>query len=177
MKIKKSFMGILPKIDPSVFIAQNTSLVGDLKILKNSSVWYGCTIRADVNFIAIGAYTNIQDGTVVHVGSKPCGQTQIGDHVTIGHQCIIHACTLQDFTFVGMGSVIMDGAVLEINSMLGAGSLLTEGKVIKSGQLWLGRPAKYIRDLSNTEILAIKQSAQNYYELSRKYLDTAITRF
>lgn len=158
------------RIHKSVFVAKGATVTGDTEILENSSIWYGCVIRADVNFIKIGSYTNIQDGTIVHVGSYKGGQTIIGSHVTIGHLCVLHACKLHDNTFVGMGSVVMDNAVMEENSMVGAGSLVTEGKIIKSGQLWTGRPAKYKRDLTKEEIEHIKKSAQNYKDLALEYL-------
>ena len=159
----------IPCIAKSAFLATNATVVGNVEILENSSIWYGCIICGDVNCIKIGKSTNIQDGTIIHVGSNHKGRTVIGDYVTIGHQCLIHACTLSNYTFVGMGSIIMDGAILEENSMIGAGSLVTEGKTIKSGHLWLGRPAKYIRDLMHVEIAHIKQSADNYCKLAKRY--------
>ncbi len=168
----------MPEIDNSTFIAENSVISGDVTIAENSGIWYGCVIRGDVSHIKIGKNTNIQDNTVVHVTranhlanktSDEGGPTIIGDNVTIGHGAIIHACTIEDNSFVGMGSIVMDLATIEKNSMLAAGAVLTPGKTIKSGQLWAGNPAKYFRDLSQEEIDYIKVSADNYALLASEY--------
>ncbi|AHX11022.1 hexapeptide transferase family protein [Neorickettsia helminthoeca str. Oregon] len=164
------FGEISPIIGELTFIAQNAFIIGDVTIGADSSVWHGCTIRGDVNRIVIGESTNIQDGTTIHVGSHKDGSTIIGQCVTVGHSCLLHACTLMDNTFVGMGSLIMDGALIEENAMLGAGSLLTEGKHIRSGELWLGRPAKFARRLTTDEISHIRKSAEKYSILARQYM-------
>ncbi len=183
MNLKKSsniiaYRNILPTIDKSVFIAHNAIISGAVEIAKNSSIWYNCVLRGDVTKIVIGENTNIQDGCILH-GTRPnhaqnkTGNSGapviIGNNVTIGHNAIIHACTIEDNAFIGMGSIIMDLARVEQYGMLGAGGVLTPGKIIKSGQIWAGNPAKYFRDLTQVERDYIKISADNYYELSQEY--------
>ncbi|MGN7678214.1 MAG: gamma carbonic anhydrase family protein [Anaplasma sp.] len=163
------YMGIVPFVDATAFVADNARLIGQVSIGKNVSIWYGSTLRGDVGKIIVGESTNIQDHTVVHTDSR-YGDTEIGRFVTVGHGCILHACTLMDRVLVGMGSLIMDRAVMEEGSMLAAGSLLTREKVVKSGELWAGRPAKYLRNLLDDEISYLQESAQGYVELSRQYL-------
>ncbi len=158
----------MPKIHDTAFIAPSASIIGDVKIGKDSNIWYGCVLRGDVNNIKIGERTNIQDGTVIHVTTDFQG-TYIGDDVTVGHNAIIHACTLEDLSFVGMGACVMDGAVVESNAMLAAGALLTPNKSIPSGELWAGSPAKYMRDLTEKELDYIKWSAPHYVELGREH--------
>lgn len=162
------YKGIMPKIHDTAFIAPSASIIGDVKIGKDSNIWYGCVLRGDVNNIKIGERTNIQDGTVIHVTTDFQG-TYIGDDVTVGHNAIIHACTLEDLSFVGMGACVMDGAVVESNAMLAAGALLTPNKSIPSGELWAGSPAKYMRDLTEKELDYIKWSAPHYVELGREH--------
>lgn len=178
MKNIISYRQILPKIDQSAFIAENAVIAGDVVVGKNSGVWYGCVIRGDVTKITIGQNTNIQDNTVIH-GTRPNhaqnktgsegAPVYIGDNVTIGHNTIIHACTVKNNSFIGMGAIVMDLAIVEEYGMLAAGAVLTPGKIIKSGQLWVGNPAKYFRDLTQEERDYIKVSADNYAELAMEY--------
>ena len=178
MKNILPYRGILPSIDPSAFIAHNAIISGDTTIGKNVGIWYGCVIRGDVSYIKIGDNTNIQDNSTIHVTrpnhlANKTGEagapTIIGSGVTVGHNAIIHACIIEDNAFVGMGSVVMDLARIEEFSMLAAGAVLTPGKVIKTGQLWVGNPAKYFRDLTDAEKNYIKISASNYAELALEY--------
>jgi len=173
-----TYRGIRPTIDPSSFIAHNAIISGDTIIGKNVGIWFGCVIRGDVAKIRIGDDTNIQDNTVIHVTranhiqnktSDDGGPTIIGKGVTIGHSAIIHACVIEDYSFIGMGSILMDLARVESYGMLAAGAVLTPGKVVKSGQIWAGNPAKYFRDLTEAEKDYIKTSANNYIELMREY--------
>lgn len=157
-----------PQIDASVFIAPSADIIGDVHIGSESGIWYGCVVRGDVEKVRIGARTNIQDGTIIHV-SRHHGPTIIGDGVTVGHKALLHACTLQDGCFVGMGATVMDYAVVETGAMVGAGALLTPNKVVKSGQLWLGSPARYARDLTDKEKEAIAISEHNYVQLAAEY--------
>ncbi len=166
----KSFKNILPKIETSAFIAENTVIIGDVEIGEESSVWYNCVLRGDVNDIKIGNRTNIQDGTIIHVSSTTQG-TYIGDDVTVGHCALLHACTVGDRAFIGMQACVMDDAIVEDEAMVAAGALVTPGKRIPSRQLWGGRPAKYMRDLTPEEIGFLKFSAERYVKLSREYLD------
>ena len=164
-----NYKNIIPNISSEAFIAQTAVVIGDIYINEKCSVWYNSVLRGDVGKIVIGVGTNIQDNTVVHVDRRS-GDTNIGNMVTIGHGCILHACEIQDYVFVGMGSIIMDNVVIEKNAMVAAGSLVTKNKVVKSGELWAGRPAKFFRMLSSEEIEEISKSADNYIELTRDYL-------
>jgi carbonic anhydrase/acetyltransferase-like protein (isoleucine patch superfamily) len=162
------YRGIRPTLHASVFIAPGTHVIGDVHIAEGASLWFNCVARGDVNSIRIGARTNIQDGTIVHVTGGRFA-TSIGNDVLIGHQCVIHGCRLEDESFIGMGATVMDGCVVERRAMLGAGSLLAPGKVVKAGQLWLGRPARYVRDLTDEEIAANVQAVVHYAKLAEEY--------
>lgn len=162
------YLGIMPTIHPDAFIAPGAVIIGDVHIGKETSVWFGCVIRGDVNTIRIGERTNIQDGTVIHVTRKT-GPTRIGSGITIGHKVLIHAATLEDNCFVGMGSALLDGAVVETGGFLAAGALLTPNKHVPTGQMWAGNPAKYFRELKQQEIEFIPVSAQNYVDLAKDY--------
>ena len=163
------YKGVLPTIDPSCFIAPNATVIGDVHVGEGSNIWFGCVLRGDVHEIRIGKRTNIQDLTMVHVARNKFG-TYIGDDITIGHSAIIHAATLEDGCFVGMGATVMDGAVIESKAMLGAGALLAPGKRIRSGELWTGVPAKKIRDLREEEIAYFPVSAKNYVALAKEFM-------
>jgi carbonic anhydrase/acetyltransferase-like protein (isoleucine patch superfamily) len=162
------YRGLLPTIDATAFIAPGTHVIGDVHVGEGSSLWFNCVARGDVNTIRIGSRTNIQDGSIVHVTGGRFG-TIIGNDVLVGHQCLIHGCRLEDEAFVGMGAIVMDGCVIERGAMLGAGSKLSPGKVVKSGQLWLGRPARYVRDLTAEELEANRQAAIHYARLAEEY--------
>ena len=162
------YRGIRPTVHDSVFIAPGTHVIGDVHIAEGASLWFNCVARGDVNSIRIGARTNVQDGTIVHVTGGRFA-TSIGNDVLIGHQCVIHGCRLEDESFVGMGATVMDGCVIEPRAMLGAGSLLPPGKIVKSGQLWVGRPARYVRDLTADEVAANHQAVVHYAKLAEEY--------
>ncbi|PCJ99805.1 MAG: gamma carbonic anhydrase family protein [Zetaproteobacteria bacterium] len=162
------YKGITPNIHESAFIAPSASIIGDVQIGEGSNIWYNCTVRGDVNDIKIGARTNIQDGTVIHVTTDFQG-TYVGDDVTVGHLAILHACRIENFGFVGMQACVMDGAVVESYGMLAAGALLTPNKRVPSGQLWAGSPAKYMRDLTDKERAYIKWSAPHYVDLGQEH--------
>lgn len=173
------FRGLMPKIAPDTFIAQNAVIIGDVEIGPGSSVWYGCVLRGDVNKIRVGRNTNIQDGTVVHVNHDPAGDyretsggmaTHIGDGVVIGHMALLHACTLEDGCFIGMRAVVMDQAVVESRAMVAAGALVTPGKRVTSGRLWVGSPAKPARDLTRQELDQIPYLAKHYTDVGGEYL-------
>ena len=170
------FEGARPLVDPSAFIAPGAVLIGQVEIAAQASIWYNCVIRGDVNRVRIGARTNVQDGTVIHVDSPKPGaeeghSTLIGEDVLIGHMAIVHGCTLHDRAFVGMGGIVMDGCVIESDAMLAAGAMLTPGKRIPAGQLWAGRPAKYVRDLSPGELRAHQAGVRHYVELARRHAE------
>jgi carbonic anhydrase/acetyltransferase-like protein (isoleucine patch superfamily) len=162
------FNGIMPTIHPDAWIAPGAVVIGDVHIGADTNVWFGVVIRGDVNTIRIGARTNIQDGTIVHVTRKT-GPTVIGSDVTIGHNATIHACMLEDFSFVGMHSAVLDHAVVESGGFLAAGALLAPKKHVPTGHMWAGNPAKFFRELTQEEKDYIPFSAQHYVELSKKY--------
>jgi carbonic anhydrase/acetyltransferase-like protein (isoleucine patch superfamily) len=168
MPIIKSFKGKHPKIADDAFIADDAVIIGDVEISSKASIWYGCIIRGDVNSIKIGAGTNIQDGSIIHV-SRYNGPIVIGNGVTVGHKVIMHACTLEDYSFVGMGSILLDGSKIEKHGMLAAGAMLTPNKVIPSGQLWAGSPAKILREMRADEIEYIYTSERNYIILGEEH--------
>ena len=161
-----------PIVDPSAFIAPGVRLIGDIEIGAEASIWYNCVLRGDVNRIRIGARTNIQDGSVVHVDSPRPGRdvgcpTLIGDDVLIGHMAMVHGCLLHDRAFIGLGAIVMDGCEVEGDAMLAAGAMLTQGKRIPSGQLWAGRPAKYVRDLSESDLAGMRAGVAHYVMLGK----------
>ncbi len=169
MPVIQTYKGKLPVIAPDAFVAETAAIVGDVVIGAQSSIWYGCTLRGDVNNIVIGARTNIQDGTVIHVASQGQG-TYIGDDVTVGHMALLHACTVESGAFIGMQACVMDGAYVESGAMVAAGALVTPGKRVPAGQLWAGSPAKLMRELTEEEKASIKHSAKHYVGIARNYL-------
>ena len=157
-----------PKVSDGVFIAHGATVIGDVEIGGGCSLWYGCTLRGDINIIRVGENTNIQDGTVVHVTRRTHG-TFIGSRCTIGHGAIIHGCTLEDGSYIGMRATVMDGAVVEGGAMVAAGGLVTSGKRVPSGQLWAGSPARLMRELRQDELEYIEDAADHYAKLGRTY--------
>jgi carbonic anhydrase/acetyltransferase-like protein (isoleucine patch superfamily) len=169
-----SFGGKTPLIDPAAFVAPGARLIGDIEIGPGASIWYNCVLRGDVNRIRVGARSNIQDGSVIHVDSAKPGHeeglpTLIGEDVLIGHLAMVHGCVLHDRAFVGLGSIVMDGCVIESDAMLAAGAMLTPGKRIPSGQLWAGQPARYVRDLSPQELAVQQAGVAHYVELAKAH--------
>ncbi|GAB4126107.1 MAG: gamma carbonic anhydrase family protein [Rhodothalassiaceae bacterium] len=169
------FMGKMPRIAENAFIAPGARVIGDVEIGPMASVWFNCVLRGDVNSIRVGARSNIQDGSIVHV-SRRTHPTHIGADVLIGHMATIHGCTLMDRSFVGLGAVVMDGAVIEEEGMLAAGALLSPGKTVRSGELWVGRPARLVRTLAPEERAHFLEGASGYAELAAIYLDEARAR-
>ncbi len=166
-----AFAGHMPQVDDTAFVAPGAILIGDIVIGPQSSIWYNCVLRGDVNRIRIGARTNVQDGTVIHVDSPKPGSplglpTIIGDDVLIGHLAMIHGSVLHDRAFVGLGSIVMDGCTIESEGMLAAGAMLTPGKTIRSGELWMGRPAKKLRDMSAAERATNQIGTTHYAQLA-----------
>ena len=169
----KAFAGISPKIADDAFIAETATVIGQVEIGAGSSVWYGCVLRGDSNTIRIGARTNVQDGTIIHVNHEREGaagtRTVIGDDITIGHMALLHACTLEDRCFIGMKACVMDGVVVETGAMVAAGALVTPGKRVKRGELWAGSPAKFMRALTEKEVAYFAYSSAHYAELAASY--------
>ena len=162
------FKGVWPTIAADAFIAPNATVIGDVVIGARSSIWFNCVLRGDVNYIRVGARTNIQDGTIVHVATSD-GPTIIGNDVLIGHAAIIHGCTLEDGCFVGMAATVMDDAVVESGAMVAAGALVGPNKRVPHGQLWAGKPAKFLRELKAKEIADMKVQTARYADLAATY--------
>ncbi len=164
-----SFKNKSPNIKSDCFIAPNATIIGDVEIGTQSSVWFGTVIRGDVFHIRIGSNTNIQDNSVVHVTTNKYSTT-IGNNVTIGHSVTLHGCSIKDNALIGIGSIVMDQSEIEEWSIIAAGSVLKPGTKVPSGKLWGGTPAKELRDLNKTEREWIKELSNNYTRLSREYL-------
>lgn len=164
-----SYLGNKPLIHSNAFVARSADVIGKVTIGEDSSVWYQCVLRGDIDSITIGIGTNIQDHSVVHVGTNT--PTVIGDYVTVGHSSVIHGCTIGNYVLVGMGACVLDGAVIGENCIIGARSLVTKNKVFEPGMLILGSPAKAVRKLTNQEIESIKHSSLNYIQVAKEYLD------
>ena len=162
-----AFEGVTPRLGERAWIAPTAAVIGDVAIGEDSGIWFHCVLRGDTNVIRIGARTNIQDGTIVHV-NHVTHPTLIGDDVTVGHAAIIHACTLHDRAFVGMGATVLDGAVIEAGGMLAAGALLTPNKRIGPGELWTGAPARLARTMSPEEAAHFAATAPHYVELAAR---------
>lgn len=168
-----------PRLGQRVYIDPCASVIGDVELGDDASVWPFTVIRGDVNFVRIGARTNVQDGTVIHVShdgphAKLGGfATVIGADVTIGHKAIVHACRIGDASLIGMGAIVLDGVVVEPNGFVGAGALVSPGKVVRSGELWLGNPSRCVRRLGQEEIDALLYSAGHYVRLKDDYLQAS----
>jgi carbonic anhydrase/acetyltransferase-like protein (isoleucine patch superfamily) len=157
-----------PNIAPSAFVAANAVILGDVIVEAEASVWFGCVLRGDVQAIRVGPRTNIQDGTVVH-GSTGGAPVVIGADVTVGHGTILHGCQLQDASFVGFGARVLDNAIVERGAMLAAGSVLTGRRIVPSGQLWGGNPARLLRKLTEEERASFPTAVERYVRLARSY--------
>lgn len=167
--------GKTPQIHDSAFIAPGCTIIGDVMIGAESSVWYNCVLRGDKIGIVMGERSNIQDGSVIHGDPAMPGDPNgapciIGDDVLIGHMVMLHGCTVQDRGFVGLGAIAMNKAVIASDSMLGAGAMLTEGKVMEPRQLWVGRPAKPLKELSDTAIAGMHMGAAHYVENAKAHI-------
>lgn len=166
----------MPVVGARVYVDPAASVIGDVTLADDVSIWPGAVLRGDVHHIEVGARSNIQDGTVVHVthagpyspGGRPC---RIGADVTIGHGAVIHACTLEDTCLIGMHATILDGAVVGRHSLIGAGAVVPPGKYVGAGEMWLGNPACRVRTLSDDEIEQLSYSAAHYVKLKDDYLD------
>jgi len=172
----RPYLDHAPVVGERVYIDPAASVIGDVVLGDDVSIWPGTIVRGDVNFIRIGARTNIQDGSVVHVShdgphAKLGGfATVIGSDVTIGHKAIVHACRIEDAVLIGMGAIILDGAIVRRHGFVGAGALVAPGKEVGERELWLGNPARKVRMLSDAEVEALFYSAQHYVRLKDHYL-------
>ncbi len=175
----RPYLGQLPTLGERVYVDRTASVIGDVMLDDDVSLWPGTVVRGDVNFIRIGARTNLQDGCVVHVSHDgPLAKlggfaTVIGADVTIGHKAIVHACMIEDAVLIGMGAIVPDGAIVRKHGFVGAGALIAPGREVGPGELWLGNPAKKVRMLSDAEIEALYYSAKHYVGLKDRYLAEA----
>ncbi|MDZ7747469.1 MAG: gamma carbonic anhydrase family protein [Halofilum sp. (in: g-proteobacteria)] len=175
----RTFEQIDPHVPDDAFVDPAALLIGDVALGAQSSVWPFCVLRGDVQVIRVGARTNIQDGTIVHVahdgGANPAGglATEIGDDVTIGHRAVVHACTIEDRVLVGMGAIVMDGATVRSDVIIGAGALVPPGKELESGWLYLGSPVKAARELTDEERGMFEYQAKHYAELAKRHAGEA----
>lgn len=165
------YQGVHPTLGSRVFVAYNADLIGRVTLGDDASVFFQCVLRADINAIEIGARTNIQDQTVVHLASDI--PTRVGSDVNVGHRCILHACTVGDRVLVGMGSILMDGATVGEDSIIGAGSLLSKGKIYPPGSLIVGSPARVVRALTEEEKNGVVSLARKYMGVKDAYLAQA----
>jgi carbonic anhydrase/acetyltransferase-like protein (isoleucine patch superfamily) len=173
--ILQPFRGKAPRVHPSAFVAPGARLIGAVEIGPEASIWYNCVLRADIGRIVVGARSNVQDGTVIHVEGPreghqgPRFDTIIGEDSLVGHMAVLHGCTIEDRGFVGMGAIVMDGARVCSGAMLGAGALLSPGKTVPGGELWSGRPARLMRALRGEEIEAMAEGCAHYLELAEHH--------
>jgi carbonic anhydrase/acetyltransferase-like protein (isoleucine patch superfamily) len=164
----RAFGGVSPRIDPSVFLATGCVVVGDVELGVGASIWFGAVVRGDVNSVHIGARTNIQDQAVVHVtgGSHP---TWIGEDVTVGHQAVLHGCTVKDRCLIGIGAIVLDGAVVGEEAIVGAGALVPPGMVVPPRSLVMGSPARVKRTLTDVDVEGLRSSARRYVDCAARY--------
>ena len=172
----RPFQSVHPQVDPSAFIAETAVIIGDVTIGPQSSVWYNVVVRGDVNSIRIGARTNIQDLSMLHVTHRksaddPGAPLVIGDDVTVGHSVTLHGCTVGNGSFIGMQAIVMDKVEIGEEALVGARALVTEGTIIPPRTLWIGAPAKFKRDLTPAEIARLRQSSQNYVAYALQYIN------
>ncbi|MGB0778134.1 MAG: gamma carbonic anhydrase family protein [Flavobacteriaceae bacterium] len=169
--INKSVRGVSPKHGENCFFAENSVIIGEVIMGDYCSVWYNAVIRGDVHYIHMGNKVNVQDGAVIHATFEK-HPTTIGDSVSIGHNALVHGCTIQDNVLIGMGAIVMDDCLVESNSIIAAGAVLTKGTHVPSGSIFAGVPAKKIKDISQELISGeIERIAENYIKYSSWYKD------
>ena len=176
----RTFLDYTPTLGDRVFVDASAVIIGQVELADDASVWPMCTLRGDVHYIKVGARSNIQDGSVLHVTSAHTGGGDgypliIGEDVTVGHNVVLHGCTIGSQVLIGMGSIILDGAIIQDRVMLAAGSLVSPGKVLESGGLYLGNPAKRVRELSEKELGFFGYSAEHYVKLKDQHIETSTT--
>ncbi len=174
----RTYKGIAPTLGARAYVDPAATVIGDVVVGEDSSIWPGVVVRGDVHHIRIGARSNVQDGSIIHVshdgpyspGGSPC---LIGEGVTIGHAAVVHACTLEDYCLIGMHATVLDGAVVRRHGFVGAGSVIAPGKVVGERELWLGNPARCVRLLSDRQVEQLHYSADHYVRLKDDYLGQA----
>ena len=171
MPLIKPVNGINPKIPKNCFIAENATIVGEVTLGSQCSVWFNAVVRGDVNYIKIGNKVNIQDGAVIHATYKT-SPTTIGDNVSIGHNAIVHGCTIHDDVLIGMGSIVMDDCIVESKSIIAAGAVVTKNTIVESGSIYAGVPARKVKDVNlNLIENEIERIANNYIDYSNWFKD------
>ena len=170
----ESYKGVMPTLGEQVYVHASATVIGDVVLGDRVSIWPGVVVRGDVNRIRIGADSNVQDNTVLHVSHRSPADPEgapltLGRHVTVGHACILHGCEIGDECLIGMGALVMDRAVIQPRVLLGAGSLVPEGKTLESGWLYVGRPAKPVRALTEAELAGLRAHAEHYVAWAADY--------
>lgn len=174
----RPYQGQMPRLGQRVYVDVGAHLIGDVELGDDVSLWPGVVVRGDVNYIRIGARTNVQDGTIIHVShdgpyTRPGGYpTFIGADVTIGHGAIVHACVIEDACLIGMHATVLDGATVRKHGFVGAGAVIPPGKTVGERELWLGNPAKLVRVLSDRDVESLYYSATHYVKLKDRYLES-----
>lgn len=169
MALIKSIKGIKPVFGINVYMAENSTIIGDVIIGDNCSIWFSAVIRGDVNSIKIGNNVNVQDGAIIHCTFNK-SVTTLGNNISIGHNAIVHGCTIHDNVLVGMGAIVMDGAIIESNSIIAAGAVVLEGTHVKSGTLYAGVPAKKVKDLDEDQSEELIRGIANNYLIYSSWL-------
>jgi carbonic anhydrase/acetyltransferase-like protein (isoleucine patch superfamily) len=159
--------GLVPQIADSAWVADSAEVIGRVTLHEEASVWFGSVLRGDTDHISIGRGTNIQDASVLHADRGM--PLTVGDGVTVGHQVMLHGCTIGDGSLIGIGAVVLNGAVIGKNCLVGAGALVTEGKVFPDGSMILGSPAKVVKTLTPEQMAGLRQSAQHYIENAKRF--------
>ena len=168
MPIIKPIKGIWPQFDETCWFADNATVVGEVVMGKNCTVWFNAVVRGDVNTITLGDYVNIQDGAVIHATYQKT-KTTIGNYVSIAHNAIVHGCTIEDKVLVGMGAIIMDGAVIETGSIIAAGAIVTQNTRVPAGSIYAGNPAKFLKTVSPELAEVFMRTANNYVMYAEWY--------
>jgi carbonic anhydrase/acetyltransferase-like protein (isoleucine patch superfamily) len=165
----RAYRDVRPRVHPSAYVDESAQIIGDVEIGEASSIWMNVVVRGDVHWIRIGARTNLQDGTIVHVmrGTHP---TVVGDEVTVGHAAVLHGCTIEDRCLIGMGAILLNGTYVERESIIAAGTVVTEGTRIPARSLVMGRPGKVRRPLTEAEVTSIRAYAERYVDYRLDYM-------
>jgi len=171
----QSFRGVHPRVDPTAFVHERATLIGDVEIGPGASVWPGAVLRGDDGPIVIGADSSIQDGTIIHA-TEGLSRTTVGARVTVGHQVVLHGCTIGDDCLIGMGSIVLDEAVVEAWAFVAAGTLVAPGKRVPTGQMMMGNPGKLVRALTDKDRAWITHSWNAYAKRTREYLAELASR-
>jgi gamma-carbonic anhydrase len=167
----RSFRNVVPTIDPSAYVDESAQVIGDVVLGAESSIWLNAVVRGDVNYIRIGRQSNLQDGVIVHVNHQPSYPTIVGERVTVGHAAILHGCVVEDRCLIGMGAILLNGSHVGSDSIVAAGTLVSERTVIPPRSLVMGSPGKVRRTLTDTELAFILEGAANYVRYRLEYMD------